>query len=68
MYLLLQGTDALEIDDQAENVLLETEWCVGAEILLAVFLINLLLRSSENAEIAKAASSKLIESLIVSIS
>lgn len=68
LYLLLQGTDALEIDDEAESVLLETEWCVGVEMLFIAFLIGLLSRSSENTEIAKAASLKLVESLVVSLS
>lgn len=68
LYLLLQGTDALEIDDNGECVLLETEWCVGGEMLFFAFLIGLFSRSSENTEIAKASSSKIVESLLMSIS
>ncbi|KAF9454706.1 ARM repeat-containing protein [Macrolepiota fuliginosa MF-IS2] len=50
LYLLLQGSDALEIEEEAESILLETEW------------------SSENIEMTKEASSKLVQSLIASIS
>jgi hypothetical protein len=28
LYSFLQSTDALEIDGDAESILLETEWCV----------------------------------------
>ncbi|EKM79449.1 hypothetical protein AGABI1DRAFT_120846 [Agaricus bisporus var. burnettii JB137-S8] len=48
LYLFLQGTDALEIEEEAEEILLETEW------------------SSDNAEVAKNASQRLLVLLLAS--